>query len=438
MFSTKHGDALTLKEKGNALFGQGDYQSAIHWYLKGIELMPLPELWFNLGFANEKLDRGTEALHAYQQALLMRPDYLKAQCGIERIRSKIEHTAIEAKVSAVTGALFRPAAADRCTPRGETMTVLDFPVPPYLYLNGTKTPFRQVEEVLGKRFCNALTIDRKDFMAYRQYCHQDTVLQVFATQLAPPDPLPVDFFDIRCMGKFGYGLFVRSHIKAGTILTYYLGKITPGQGSSDYSFGFGNRVREGSTGFVIDIAPEIFTLGGLMQHLPDENDLSDETIRFPIGCEVATENIHRCSVHLIAAEEPLGGVIVTPLVAQRDLDPGEIVGFSYQREYWESRSLIALLAGLEPVGPVYFDRFGKVVEPVSRPDIPSARVQRQAYSDDVLPRAFCGKTFSMLTDEAAPHLKGDAKIKAAQAHIERLLSFDRFILEMQRGHSVRP
>ena len=437
--TTKHSNALMFKEKGNAFFERGSYQIAIHWYLKGIELMPLPELWFNLGFANEKLDRDAEAFRSYQKALLMRPDYLKAQCGIERIRSKGGHVLIEAKAGdARYGALFRPTIVGRSTPSGETMTVLDFPIPSYLYLNGTKTPLRQVEEILGKRFCNTLTIDRKDFVAYRQYCHQDTALQVFATQLASPDPLPADFFDIRRMGKFGYGLFVREPVKAGTILTYYLGKIIPMQSFSDYSLGFGHQVRESSASLMVDLTPEIFTLGGLMQHLPDEGDLSDETIRFPAGCEVATENIHRYSVHLVAEKGPLCGVIVTPLVAQHDLKPGEIIGFSYKREYWDSRSLMALLAGSEPIRPVYFDQSGKVVEPISRPDIPSVRPKMQPYSDDVLPRAFYGKTFSMLADEAAPHLEGDAKIKAAQAYIERLLGFDRVVLEMQRGCSIKP
>jgi len=317
-------------------------------------------------------------------------------------------------------------------PDDERVTILDFPLPSYLYLNGEKTPLREVESVLGKRFCNNLTVDARHFAAYQKYCHEDTAFAVFATQLKYPEPLPIDFFDIRDMGALGYGLFLRCPVRTGTILTYYLGKIVPEAGISRYSLGFGKKLDEHQTAFAVDLDPGVFTLGGLMQHLPDERDLLDETLRFPVDCDVATENVHRSSVHLIAEDGLLCSVMVTPLVAQRDLTAGEIIGFSYQREYWEALVSKASLFG-KTIKPAYFNRFGEVIEPVASPDIPSIQPARQTYANNVLPRTFIGKSFAMLTEEAAPRLEGDAKIKATQDYIQAWLERDRHVLEMQES-----
>ncbi len=44
----------------------------------------------------------------------------------------------------------------------------------------------------------------------------------------------------------------------------------------------------------------------------------------------------------------------------------------------------------------------------------------------------------MLAEEATPQLEGNAKIKAMQEYIQRMLEFDHFALETQRLYSFRP
>jgi len=426
MFSqSEHNKALSLKEEGNKQFSTGNYQAAIGFYLQGIAVKPLPELWFNLGIANEKLGQQPEkALEAYGRALFIRPNYQKAQCGFERMQKIV--AAKDVNLSAMFKAFLARVEEKKLQPRpsGKEITILNFPLPSHLYLDGKKTILSEAEQIIGKKFCNSLTIDEAYFPIYKKYCHAETVFQVFATQLEHPDPLPTDFFDIRSMGKFGYGLFLRAPVRVGTVLTYYLGKITFESGS-DYGLGFGQRLAQSNTNLGVDLDPGIFTLGGLMQHLPDENDLDDPTVRFPKDSKVATENVHRCSVHLVAKNGPLCSLIVTPLVAQRDLKAGEIIGFSYSNGYWESRNM-------KLAGPAYFDPFGKVIELAAISDVTSICPERKHYSLEVLPRSLGEKTFQMLAEEAAPQLQGYPKIEAAQAHIRKLLAFDQQFLEKLR------
>lgn len=415
MYNSEESIMLEYKAEGDAKFKSNDFIGAAVCYELAIKASsrPLPELFFNLGLTCEKLNKSVgEVIHYFETALLLKPDYEKASVGIKRMENKMDSMLLSTTNVFAAGS------------QNNEITILDFARPAYLYLNGDKKPLAEVEKIMGKTFCNRLTIDKVHFAGYQKYCREKTILKVFATQLKHPDPLPSHFFDIRDMKPFGYGLFLREPVKAGTVLTYYFGKIVPGEGATDYALGFGEaKNRYDRTVYVVDFHPNAFTLAGLMQHLPDGNDLSsDKSIRFQEANRIATENLNRISVHLLAKEGEQCGVIVTPLIAQRDLIAGEIIGFSYTSgvgAYWENRSLWSQQKGLESISPAYFDQTGQVMKLAAPSDESAQQPERPTYSNAVKPRVFPEETTLLeVSDSVASGLQGEAKLKATIQYIE--------------------
>lgn len=80
---------LSLKEKGNRAFGNGNYKAALGFYETGIKLdASVPELWYNKAMCLENLNELHQAHSAYKQALELRPAYEKARNRLAELEKR--------------------------------------------------------------------------------------------------------------------------------------------------------------------------------------------------------------------------------------------------------------------------------------------------------------------------------------------------------------
>ncbi|KAI8903748.1 hypothetical protein EDD86DRAFT_214142 [Gorgonomyces haynaldii] len=63
------------RTKGNELFKDQDYESALECYLKSSELYPTPQIYSNLGLTYLKLERNDSAIKALNQSIHLQPTY---------------------------------------------------------------------------------------------------------------------------------------------------------------------------------------------------------------------------------------------------------------------------------------------------------------------------------------------------------------------------
>ncbi len=71
--------ALLSEAEGNSCFEQGNYERALHYYNKAINLHPdMATVWVNKGLAHKKLEAYCEALYAFEKAFSLNKEYKKA------------------------------------------------------------------------------------------------------------------------------------------------------------------------------------------------------------------------------------------------------------------------------------------------------------------------------------------------------------------------
>ena len=79
MLTSTENKAISLKEKGNVFFNQGNYINATNCYNQAIQIdIKFKEAWLNKALCHQKLDQIKEALDALTQAIIIDSLYAKA------------------------------------------------------------------------------------------------------------------------------------------------------------------------------------------------------------------------------------------------------------------------------------------------------------------------------------------------------------------------
>src|SRR5688572_10540522 len=80
-------EARSLFQAGEVAFEQGQFERALEHFTRAYELSPRPELLFNIGNVQERLDHDREALQAFERFVAARGDSPNAGFARARIQA---------------------------------------------------------------------------------------------------------------------------------------------------------------------------------------------------------------------------------------------------------------------------------------------------------------------------------------------------------------
>lgn len=116
----------------NALYQDGRYADALHLYQAAYDLVPSPDILFNIGLAKEKVFDYEGCSLTFRQYLQSAPDEARAAQARQRLERCREQTLIPVKVSSLppSAAVYVGSGAER-RPSGRTPAHLDLKPGPY-------------------------------------------------------------------------------------------------------------------------------------------------------------------------------------------------------------------------------------------------------------------------------------------------------------------
>ncbi len=91
-------DARSAFEQGRLAFERGDYESALARFERAFGLSGRPELLFNIGIAQERLQQDEQAIDSFERYLARLPDAVNRQeveARIAQLRRAVNERAIE-------------------------------------------------------------------------------------------------------------------------------------------------------------------------------------------------------------------------------------------------------------------------------------------------------------------------------------------------------